>query len=492
MAKKKNKNIYLKLGRTVEGDEAIELVAPTVNPESLRAEPEATAIPKSQAEQTPLSCQSFSPYASEPVTINVGPAPITYYVPWHLLESTNWSTVPAGGEISLPTINADTGHTLVHYLYTGAYQTLKSRTSGIAQNPQLALKQALLIYRVSATHMLDGLEQLAKQEIEQHSASMDLKTMLDIIRSELPKKTEPSDWIQAYLKDKTQLAFEKDHTVFADDAFCASLCKKSKLNDYIVRHVVKLLSEKLTQTLTGPGNIAKELNGFPRPLPVLEETVADKDPFAGLSKKQKKKLEKKMRQEEEERAQLEKEEAKAAALAQYGYVGDNTPLSPNVGEKPAPVEKPETSWEASALASEPETTASEHGPCYKDSIVAVVSEPPIPEPINQEEKEAPCEEPAPTSNAHWGDSALPAESDSSWEHAVLVPVDEADAIYDDSIPVAESTYDDSIPVAESTYDDSIPVAESTYDHSNPVEPESLYEIPELKPVSDYPREAVSL
>ncbi|KAF1970877.1 hypothetical protein BU23DRAFT_364397, partial [Bimuria novae-zelandiae CBS 107.79] len=227
------------------------------------------------------------PYARNPITINIGPAPVMYYVPWHLLKSTNWSTVPAGREIRLPTMSADTGHILVHYLYTGTYQTLDSKISGIAQQPQLALKQALLVYRVSVTHTLDGLEQLARQQIEEHSASIDLKTIVNITSSKLPKKTEPT-----YLKDKTQKAFEKDHTVFADDAFCASLCKKSKLNDYVMCHVVKLLSEKLTQALAGKGNNTDELDEIPRPQPVPEEIVADKD-----------------RLEEKEKARLEEEEA---------------------------------------------------------------------------------------------------------------------------------------------------------------------------------------
>ncbi|KAJ4345196.1 uncharacterized protein N0V89_011325 [Didymosphaeria variabile] len=513
MAKMKNK----KPSRAAEGDEAIEKVAPTANPEPSTAEPEATAIPKPQAEPNPLS-----PYASSPVTINVGPVPVTYYVPWHLLKSTNWSTIPPGGEISLPTISADTGHILVHYLYTGAYQTLKSKIGDIAQQPQLALKQALLVYRVSVTHTLDRLEQLARQQIEEHSASMDLKTMLDIIRSELPKKTEPSDWLQAYLKDKTQKAFEKDHTVFADDAFCASLCKKSKLNDYVVRHVVKLLSEKLTQALAGKGNIADEVDESPRALLVSEEIVAGTDPFAGLSKGQRKRLEKKMR-EEKEQARLVEEEVEAAALAQYGYVDDDPPLAPDVGEEPDPVEELETCWEALAPASERDTyyevsipapepepgyedamPAPEPEPCYEDCIDVVGSETLAPEPprsvwveyvppprpkketatskkkrlakekkdkekwdkkqqerIDREEKEAPCEEPVPTSDAYSGDSAPHAQSDSSREHAVPVPVDEAEPIYD---------------------------------HSIPVEPEPLYEVPppELISVSDYPREPVPI
>jgi hypothetical protein len=440
--------------------------------------------------------------------------------------------VPAGGEISLPTISADMGHVLVHYLYKGAYQTLESSISGIAQQPQPALKQALLVYRASVTYALDGLEQLARQQIEENSASMDLKTILDITRSELPKKTEPSGWLQAYLKDRIQKAFEKDHTVFADDAFCEGLCKKSKLNDYVMHQVVKLLSEKLTEALAGKANVAHELD-FARPPPVPEEIVADKDPFAGLSKIKKKKLEKKMKQEKE-KARLEEEGAEAAALVQYGNIVDERSPAPDVGEEPSPVEEPETlsipapeaepCYELSLPAPEAEPyyesslPAPEAEPCFEESILApevepcfaesidVIDsepqgkEPPAPEHraeyvpppppkketyktkkkrlaqekqdkekwnkeqqerIDREEKKAPCEEPAPTSDTCWTDPAPPAESDSSWEHAVPVSVDEVEPVYN---------------------------------HSIPAEPEPLFEVPppELIPVSDHPQEAVCI
>ena len=111
--------------------------------------------------------------------------PVTYYVPWHLLKSTSWSDVPAGGEINLPTLDKDAGHILVHYLYTGDYQPLESKTCGIAQQSRFALKQALLVYRASVTHALGGLEHLARHQIKENSASMDPKTILDIAWSEL-------------------------------------------------------------------------------------------------------------------------------------------------------------------------------------------------------------------------------------------------------------------------------------------------------------------
>ncbi|OAG11486.1 uncharacterized protein CC84DRAFT_1253942 [Paraphaeosphaeria sporulosa] len=453
-----------KLGFVAEGDGAIGEAAPTANPEASTAEPEVKAVPQPKAKQTPLS-----PYTSNPITINVGPVPVTYYVPRHLLKCTNWSTVPAGGEISLPTMSADTGHVLVHYLYTGKYQTLESVVSDIAQQPELALKQALLVYMASVTLALNGLEQLAKKEIEDHSASMDLKTILDITRSEMPKKTEPSGWIQAYLKDKTQKAFEKDHTVFADDAFCAILCKHSKLNDHVMRSVVKLLSEKLTQVLAGKEDITHALDEVPRSQPVSEEEVGGKDLFAGLSKLQRKKLERKVEQmKKKEKARLEAIEAAAAALSQGGVINDQR-LALDIVEESAAIEEPVTRWEASAPAPEPQT-------CYESSVPTLeaethhensmnfvgpeenrpTAEPPksvwveyVPPPppknetisarknrlrqekkdkekwdreqqerIDQEEKEKPCVGPVSTTHACWEDSGLTAESDSSWEPAV--------------------------------------------------------------------------
>lgn len=210
-----------------------------------------------------------------------GSWPETYYVPWHLLRSTTWEEVPAGEHISLPFLSKAVGHTIVHYLYTGEYQTL-SEIESITQTPQSQFEHAFLVYMASLDHDLSGLEELAMLKMEKYSLSMDLKTVVDVTRNNLDKEMKPSPWLQAFLKERLQNDFQKDHTVFADEAFYSGLCQESILNGHVMRYMVELLTERLTQTLAEKKNIAvaEGLTPPDDPCVVEEPASADDDLYA--------------------------------------------------------------------------------------------------------------------------------------------------------------------------------------------------------------------
>jgi hypothetical protein len=208
------------------------------------------------------SC-SYSPYASSPIAIDVGPGQATYYVSKHLLSSPHWTDTDTRGEISLPGVNADTGHTVVHYLYTGTYQTLEPKADTDTTQSQFAFKQALLTYMAAVTYSLRGLEELAKKQIEEHGAAMEMVAILETIRKDF-SRLESRGWFHGYLQDKAQNEFDKDCTVFMSKAFDSSMGKGS-LNRFMMGYAVKLLSKKLTRTLKEHKDICKESDHFGKP-----------------------------------------------------------------------------------------------------------------------------------------------------------------------------------------------------------------------------------
>ena len=64
-------------------------------------------------------------------------------------------------------VHEDVGHTFVHFLYSGDYETLNwpldESTSDIARE----YKRSILVYQASRIYYLPDLEALAKQKIEQ-------------------------------------------------------------------------------------------------------------------------------------------------------------------------------------------------------------------------------------------------------------------------------------------------------------------------------------
>lgn len=233
-----------------------------------------------------------------------GSWPETYYVPWHLLRSTTWEEVPAGEHISLPFLSKAVGHTIVHYLYTGEYQTL-SEIESIIQAPQSQFEHAFLVYMASLDHDLSGLEELAMLKMEKYSLSMDLKTVIDVTRNNLDKEMKPSAWLQAFLKERLRNDFQKDHTVFADEAFYSGLCQESILNGHVMRYMVELLTERLTQTLAEKDNIISQRDEPP----VVEEKVTIDDSFSDSGGEYPKKKSQMEIKEEKEKALRERLEA---------------------------------------------------------------------------------------------------------------------------------------------------------------------------------------
>jgi hypothetical protein len=125
-----------------------------------------------------------SPYASHPVAIDCGPGLATYRVPKHLLRSPEWSTTDAGGTICLSGVSAATGHTLVHYLYTGTYRALEAKGEAAASPAHIKFEQALLTFVLASAYKLQDLEILAKEQIEIYGSRMALVEVLDTARNE--------------------------------------------------------------------------------------------------------------------------------------------------------------------------------------------------------------------------------------------------------------------------------------------------------------------
>lgn len=126
----------------------------------------------------------YSPYTSYPVALRIGPEHRTYYVPQDLLQ--NLGSVASyrsfERDLHLPDVDESTGHVLVHYLYTGAYQTLDDMKMSLVEEANIEFKRAVLVYRAASKYSVLGLQQLAKHEIERFGAEMNIFEVVEAIK----------------------------------------------------------------------------------------------------------------------------------------------------------------------------------------------------------------------------------------------------------------------------------------------------------------------
>ncbi|KAK7177680.1 hypothetical protein PSPO01_16274 [Paraphaeosphaeria sporulosa] len=226
------------------GEEVDVVDNPSTTPStSVDNEAAADARRESNLEQNE---STISPYAYSPVAIDVGPGLATYWVPKYLLRSPKWSTTDAGGTLCLPGVSAATGHTLVHYLYTGTYQTLQAKGEDAVAPAHIKFKQALLTFVLASAYELPDLEKLAKEQIERHGSHMAVVDVLDTVRKEFSKMARC--WFHEYMQARTKEQFDLDFTFFTSKAFINSV-GEGALHKFMACHLVELFSAKLTHIL---------------------------------------------------------------------------------------------------------------------------------------------------------------------------------------------------------------------------------------------------
>lgn len=147
-----------------------------------------------------------------------------------------------------------TGHTIVHYLYKGLYETPPISDS-VAPHKHNGLRAALLVFIAMTGRGLPNLQQLATQEIEKHGSSLGLSELLVIIDDDFPR-LDSDGWVHEYLHCKAKAAFDQDHTVFSDQTFLQNL-RSAALIKFMAKCVVDLYSTKVARMINTERSVSQ-------------------------------------------------------------------------------------------------------------------------------------------------------------------------------------------------------------------------------------------
>jgi hypothetical protein len=103
-------------------------------------------------------------------------------------------------EIALPDVYEDAGHTLVHFLYSGNYETIVSPpdidTCGIVGE----YRRSILVYHASRKCEIPGLECLAKHYVGRFGKELSLHDVLRLTRDVFSTLPEGETWLPNYIK----------------------------------------------------------------------------------------------------------------------------------------------------------------------------------------------------------------------------------------------------------------------------------------------------
>ncbi|KAF2849445.1 hypothetical protein T440DRAFT_555760 [Plenodomus tracheiphilus IPT5] len=241
------------------------------------------------------------PKTSPLVTFRVGPELKEYYVSQSLLQSAAWVyhyTSLGNAYIDLHFVDSNTGHVLVHYLYTGTYQTLANTGASTTEETVIEFQRAISTYMAAKFYLLTGLQQLAIDKIEQLGVGMKVPDILGILYQESWKLPSNTSWFYRHLDGVGKAAFEGYYKLFADSALKRP--RHADSNKDMIRYMVELytspvanihndnvgiVQETLQQPSSGPESDPTENfppNSNPGEHPI-QEAIIESDPAFRVS-----------------------------------------------------------------------------------------------------------------------------------------------------------------------------------------------------------------
>ncbi|KAH7410479.1 hypothetical protein DE146DRAFT_733229 [Phaeosphaeria sp. MPI-PUGE-AT-0046c] len=139
--------------------------------------------------------------------------------------------------VSIPELDKPTAHTLVHYLYTGDYEDL--RTSSIGTNITSTYAASTCVYCAAVRYELPGLAELAKAKIKSFDQQVSISDVLAMARDHVfPLLPEGETWYPSYLETAIQNAMVKDPEPFQRPEFITQIEGNSRILQIVWKTVM--------------------------------------------------------------------------------------------------------------------------------------------------------------------------------------------------------------------------------------------------------------
>lgn len=101
-------------------------------------------------------------------------------------------------------IHEDAGHTFVHFLHSGTYETINSPLEEGTSDITREYKKSVLVYQASRTYDLSDLEVMAKEKLERLGENMPIREILEATRDVFSSLSTDETWLLGYLERRLQ------------------------------------------------------------------------------------------------------------------------------------------------------------------------------------------------------------------------------------------------------------------------------------------------
>ena len=185
---------------------------------------------------------------------------------------------PWGNKIELRDVDRDIGHSLVHYLYTGNYQTTKPQTiseagpSGARTPTEIGnefeahnlreYRRSVRLYCVARTYGLDKLKHLSMHHIEIPQDGISIWDVLDIAEEAYGKLPDDEVWFTEYLRRKLEDKLRADKFLLKRPEFLGRIGKVKIFDQSLRVRANRLHPRTSPQYLLTEANLLEEKPQF--------------------------------------------------------------------------------------------------------------------------------------------------------------------------------------------------------------------------------------
>ncbi|KAF4228832.1 hypothetical protein CNMCM8980_000114 [Aspergillus fumigatiaffinis] len=191
----------------------------------------------------------ISPYEGKAVTVFIGCRGKFYTIPENLVNRA--TTLPCRHEVDgsaivrLPDVDEDIGHTIMHYLYTGDYQTVKPSSISELRKRAMEYARSVFAYRAAVKYGLDGLAEHAKRYIEIFDKEVSINDIISLGRKAFPRISE-EPWFSEYLTDRITASFEADEGIFQREQYFEGFGESVDFDKFLGKVMAQAYSSKIS------------------------------------------------------------------------------------------------------------------------------------------------------------------------------------------------------------------------------------------------------
>lgn len=142
-------------------------------------------------------------------------------------------------------VDEDIGHTVVHFLYTGGYETVSSPLDEGTSDLAREYKRSVLVYHASRTWGLTDLENLAKQKMQHLDEEVPILEMLRVMRDVFSSLPADENWLPGYIQGNLQRLLKPDDPGLGLCEFYNILGQDHQFDNAVMKMILKILSIRL-------------------------------------------------------------------------------------------------------------------------------------------------------------------------------------------------------------------------------------------------------